>query len=134
VLPILLLGLGVGTVIGLLMGLAYLQAWKIRYTKSVREDAVSRSQAVTVGKVFEQLVPHLPEFDFNPKDARFIGSPVDFVVFDGLNDGEVRSVVFVEVKTGRADLSTRERRVKDAVKAGRVEWSEVRVAAAGSLR
>jgi len=134
VLPILLLGLAVGTLIGLLLGLVYLQAWKVRYTKGVRHDAVQRSLAVTVGKVYEQLVPHLPDFEFNPKDARFIGSPVDFVVFDGLNDGEVRSVVFVEVKTGRSDLSSRERRVKDAVKAGRVKWTEVRVGAVESLR
>jgi predicted Holliday junction resolvase-like endonuclease len=88
-----------------------------------------RSQAVTVGKVYEQLVPHLPDFAFNPKDARFIGSPVDFVVFDGLNDGDVRQVVFVEVKTGRSELTVRERRVRDAVKAGRVGWSELRVTA-----
>ncbi len=79
-----------------------------------------------MGRVFEQLVPYLPEFPFNPKDARFLGSPVDFVVFDGLDDGQVRRIVFVEVKTAASDLSTRERRVRDAIRSGRVEWSELR--------
>jgi len=101
--------------------------WKARYTRAVRLDAVQRSQAVTVGKVYEQLMPYLPAFQFNPKDARFLGSPVDFVVFDGLDDGQVRRVVFVEVKTAGSDLSTRERRVRDAIRAGRVEWDELRV-------
>jgi predicted Holliday junction resolvase-like endonuclease len=77
--------------------------------------------------VFEQLVPWLPDFTFDPRDARFLGSPVDFVVFDGLSTGEVRRVVFVEVKTGSADLSSRERRVRDAIRNGRVEWAEHRV-------
>jgi predicted Holliday junction resolvase-like endonuclease len=101
--------------------------WKAGYTRAVRQDAVQRSLAVTAGKVFEQLVPYLPDFPFNPKDVRFLGSPVDFVVFDGLSDGHVTRIVFVEVKTGAADLSTRERRVREAVADRRVEWHELRL-------
>jgi predicted Holliday junction resolvase-like endonuclease len=111
---------------GIAVALAFL-LWKARYTRAVRLDAVLRSQAVTAGKVLEQLVPYLPGFPFNPKDARFLGSPVDFVVFDGLSNGDVRRVVFVEVKTGGADLSARERRVRAAVQNGQVEWLELRV-------
>ena len=100
--------------------------WKARYTRAVRHDAIQRSLAVTAGKVYEQLVPYLPNFPFNPKDVRFLGSPVDFVVFDGLSDGHIRRIVFVEVKTGAAELSTRERRVRDAVQDARIEWHELR--------
>jgi len=100
--------------------------WKARYTRAVRHDAIQRSLAVTAGKVYEQLVPYLPDFPFNPKDVRFLGSPVDFVVFDGLSDGNITRIVFVEVKTGAADLSTRERRIRDAVQDSRVEWYELR--------
>lgn len=120
-------GIAIGLVVGLLLAGLYVLWWKARYTRSVRLDAVQRSQAVTVGKVYEQIVPYLPGFPFNPKDVRFLGTPVDFVVFDGLDDGQVRRIVFVEVKTAASDLSTRERRVRDAVRAGRVEWDELRV-------
>ena len=121
------LGLTIGLAVGLLLAALYLLWWKARYTRTVRLDAVQRSQAVTIGKVYEQLVPYLPDFPFNPKDVRFLGSPVDFVVFDGLNDGEVRRIVFVEVKTAASDLTTRERRVRDAIRGGRVVWDELRV-------
>jgi predicted Holliday junction resolvase-like endonuclease len=100
--------------------------WKGWYTRRVRRDAIQRSLAVTAGKVYEQLVPYLPNFPFNPKDVRFLGSPVDFVVFDGLSAGAVTRIVFVEVKTGDAALSSRERRIRDAVQASRVEWYELR--------
>jgi len=100
--------------------------WKAWYTRRVRKDAIQRSLAVTTGKVYEQLVPYLPNFPFNPKDVRFLGSPVDFVVFDGLSAGDVTRIVFVEVKTGDAALSSRERRIRDAVQASRVEWYELR--------
>lgn len=115
----------VGILAGAIVVLAFL-LWKARYTRAVRQDAIQRSLAVTAGKVYEQLVPYLPNFPFNPKDVRFLGSPVDFVVFDGLNDGHVERIVFVEVKTGDAQLSGRERRVRDAVQEGRVEWHELR--------
>src|SRR5207302_822704 len=82
-----------------------------RYTQAIRQDAVQRSQAVTTGKVHEQLVPYLPEFGFNPKDARFLGSPVDLLVFDGLDAGELRRVVFIEIKTGGSALTGRERQL-----------------------
>lgn len=114
-------------------GLAHREAevalaeWKAQYTVALRQDAVQRSQAVTAGKVFEQLVPFLPDFPFNPRDARFLGSPIDLVVFDGLDADELRRVVFVEIKTGASTLSTRERRVRDAVQAGRVAWLELRL-------
>ena len=117
----------VGIVIGAVMAWLTFLIWKARYTAAIREDAVQRSLAVTAGKVHEQLIPYLPEFGYNPKDARFLGSPVDLVVFDGLAEGQVRRVVFLEVKTGGAPLTRRERQVRDAVEAREVEWAELRV-------
>jgi predicted Holliday junction resolvase-like endonuclease len=102
------------------------QAWKAEFERAIRDDAIKRSESVTVGKITEHIVPFLPDFTYNPKDARFIGSPIDLIVFDGLNAGEVKRVVFVEVKTGESSLSTRERRVRDAIEAGNVEWSLLR--------
>jgi predicted Holliday junction resolvase-like endonuclease len=116
----------VGAVAGLAIGWLLARLSRFSHTRAARRDAVRRSAAVTAGKVFEQLVPWLPDFAFDPRDARFLGSPVDFVVFDGLSTGEVRRVVFVEVKTASASLSTRERRVRDAILNGRVEWVEHR--------
>jgi len=103
------------------------ELWKAAYTKEVRRDAVQRSQATTVGLVSEQLVPFFPQFKWNPKDARFLGKPVDFIVFDGLDAEEVRAIVFVEVKTGSSALTTRERLLRDAIRQKRVEWCELRL-------
>src|ERR1700694_630246 len=80
----LLIGIAIGVVIAWL----YFLVWRARYTAAIREDAVQRSLAVTTGKVHEQLIPYLPDFGYNPKDARFLGSPVDLVVFDGLAQGQ----------------------------------------------
>jgi predicted Holliday junction resolvase-like endonuclease len=121
------LDLALGILIGIVVASMYFIIWRLRYSAAIRENAVQRSLAVTAGKVHEQLVPYLPEFGFNPKDARFLGSPVDLVIFDGLAAGAVRRVVFLEVKTGGAALTTRERQVRDVIDAREVVWAELRL-------
>lgn len=107
---------------------AQLAEWQTRIEGEIRRDAVTRSKGVIAGKVAEHLAPYFDGFPYNPKDARFLGSPVDLVVFDGLDQGALREIVFVEVKTGASTLTSRERAIRDAVKGGRVRWEEYRPA------
>jgi len=45
-----------------------------------------------------------------------------------MDEGELREVVFIEVKTGpTATLTKRERQIREAIYAGRVKWQEVHV-------
>jgi predicted Holliday junction resolvase-like endonuclease len=112
-------------VIGILFYLLF--SLKLREAR-IREDALRRSGSVVAGKATEHLAPLLPGFEFDPRDARFLGSPIDFLVFDGLSEGEIREIVFVEVKTGpSAALTSRERLVRDAVDGGRLRFLEVRI-------
>jgi len=129
----LIAGLLLGAMIGAALALMYAAVRNARLTRDIRRDAVSQSRAVTRGQVFEQFAAYFPSFEFNPKDAQFIGKPVDFIVFDGLDDGELQRIVFVEIKTGDAALSTRERRIRDAIRRGRVEWRELRLGGAPML-
>ena len=103
------------------------EQWKNAYSKQIRRDAITGSQAAVAGRVFERVAPYLPGFGYNPRDVRFVGDPIDFVVFDGLSEGNVRNVVFVEVKTGLGELNGNERRVKTAISERRVVWSLFRV-------
>ncbi len=93
----------------------------------IRSDAVKRSRAVLAGQFSEQLAPYLPDFNWNPSEARFIGKPVDFIIFKGLDDKEVNEVVFVEVKSGNSRLSGVEKSLKQAIIDKRVSWFEYRI-------
>lgn len=94
--------------------------------KRLRADAIKKSTAVVTGKVAEWLTPFRTGFDYNPRDARFLGSPVDFLVFEGLTEGDLDRVIFIEVKTGKSRLSRRERQLRDVIDAGEVYWEEIR--------
>ncbi len=94
-----------------------------------RRDASKRSRSVVAGMTAEQLAPLLGEFGerFDPGDARFLGAPVDYVVFDGIAAGELRQVVLVEIKTGGSRLNANEREVQRAVREGRVGFEIMRL-------
>ncbi|MDX1917861.1 MAG: Holliday junction resolvase-like protein [Candidatus Caenarcaniphilales bacterium] len=85
-------------------------------SQALRADAIKRSTAVTLGKASEQLAPYLPGFIYQPADARFLGSPIDLIIFDGLSEGNLREIIFLEIKTGqRPSLSDREKQVQDCL-------------------
>ena len=99
------------------------RSWKLDEEKNIRQDAVKKSASVIRGKVTEHLIPYFPEFEYNPKDARFLGTPVDFIIFDGLSEGEMNKVVFVEVKSGKTGvLSKREKLVRECIDRGKVSY------------
>jgi predicted Holliday junction resolvase-like endonuclease len=104
-----------------------LARWQAEQESAIRRDAIARSSSVVLGKATEHLAPFLETFPYSPRDVRFIGSPVDLLVFDGLDAGELGGVVFVEVKSGAGQLSPRQRQVRDAVRSGRVSWEEWRL-------
>lgn len=95
-----------------------------------RRDAVIRSRAVLKGQFSEQLAPHFPNFPYNPGECKFLGKPVDFICFSGLDDkqeGRIDEIVFVEVKSGGSKLSRFEKQVKECVEDGRVRFEEYRL-------
>jgi len=105
-----------------------LDEWKFIEGDSLRTDAIKRSQSVILGKVTEHLIPYLPKFNYNPKDVRFLGDPIDLIIFDGLNDGFVKEIVFVEVKTGdAARLKRSQEDLRDAIRGRPIKWIKMRV-------
>lgn len=123
----------VSILIGRFIGRLEIKASLVRYEKDIRRDAVKRSRSVLLGQLGEQVSPFLPDFPCSPEDARFIGKPVDFIAFSGMSDsedgesGEIKEVLFIEVKTGKSALSKREKEIKKAVSEGRIRYIEYRI-------
>ena len=94
-----------------------------------KKAAVQRSRSVLSGMFAEQLAPYLPNFPFSPTEAKFIGAPIDFLVFKGMDAQSIEEVIFVEVKSGSARLNHNEHSLKDAIINTRVRWHEYHVPA-----
>lgn len=93
-----------------------------------RTDALKRSRSVMRGQATEHLAP-LIQSEWPYKDFRFLGNPIDYVIFSGasaVTDGEgdtVDEVVLLDIKTGKSQLSKVQRRIRDAVRVGNVDFA-----------
>jgi predicted Holliday junction resolvase-like endonuclease len=116
----------VGRKIGLSQGRKQEAAeWETYKIEEIVKNRLKQSRAVLGGLVSEQLAPLLPGFPFDPGDCRFVGKPVDFIVFKGMNGKAITEVIFLEVKSGSSRvLSDQEKRLREAVKSGRVSWAQ----------
>jgi predicted Holliday junction resolvase-like endonuclease len=132
----------VALVIGFFLGLLFMRAqfrtvearyradlerWKAESAAEIRKDSVNRSRFTLKGRIAEQMAPLLPSFGYLPADARFIGSPVDYIIFDGLSSvadekGSDIRIIFMDVKQGSATLSRTQRLIKKAVEEKAVTW------------
>lgn len=117
-----------GTLLGSIGVGLWLHLGQRERRRQIRRDAIHQSRATLKGQLVEQLVPVLPDFPFDAADARFLGAPIDYVVFDGYTEGGNIEIVLVEVKTGNAQLSKGERRIREAVRHGRIRFETIRLA------
>lgn len=92
-----------------------------------RKEAVTKSRAIIGGQFSEQLSPYLPNFEFNPTECKFLGKPVDFIVFKGMDEKNINEVIFVEVKSGKSKLNSYEKNLKNTIEKRKVRWVEYRV-------
>lgn len=92
-----------------------------------RKDAILKSRAVLGGHFTENLAPYLPDFPYLPTECRFIGKPIDFIAFKGMDNKKIDEIVFVEVKSGEAKLSPQEKNLKDTIKKKKVKFEEYRI-------
>ena len=96
----------------------------------IRREAIAQSRAVLGGKFVEQLVPYLPEFKYDPTEARFIGNPIDLIIFPGLATGDPQEIVIMEVKTGKTgQLTPQERKIRQLIEDGMVRWELIHLTA-----
>ena len=99
-----------------------------------QKRSVNTSRAVLKGKMAEQFAPILPEFQYLPSDAKFLGDPVDYVVFDGYTDfrdgdgpADDIEVILLDLKSGGARLSKGQQAIAQAVREGRIRFETLRI-------
>jgi predicted Holliday junction resolvase-like endonuclease len=95
--------------------------------KDARKDTAARQRSIIKGDISEIIAPWSIKSVNSVKELNFMGSPIDFVGFKGLDGDDEIEIKFIEVKSGKSRLNKNQRRIRDAVAAKRIEWVEVRV-------
>lgn len=98
-----------------------------------REDAIKRSKANIRGTVSEELVPMFEGFPYNTGDLKLYGKPIDYIVFDGMsefrdeNKEKEITIVFADLKTGKAVKTPVQKAIQNAIESGRIRFEEWRI-------
>lgn len=126
---ILLIGIIISYLIGKKTGVLQRDKYWEKELPNQRKQAITQSRAVLGGQFSEQLSPYLPDFNYSPTECKFIGKPIDFICFKGMDEKNITEVVFVEVKSGKKSnkLSPQEKNLREAIENKKVRWEEYRV-------
>ena len=100
-----------------------------------KQKGRAASAHTTKGQILEKWCPFLehPEIDpdWEAKNWTFMGQPIDYIIFDWRNDKTINladgKVVMLDVKSGKSQLTTKQRRIRDLIQAGKVEWRTIRL-------
>ena len=103
------------------------QEWIEREEKNIRKDAIERSARTLSGKTLEKLVPFLDNFPYDPHDIRWLGDPIDLVIFDGYSSDKPEQIVFCEVKSGESKLTKKQNKIKELIENKKVGWKEIKI-------
>lgn len=98
-----------------------------RIIKTQRRDAIKQSKAVSLWHISEQLAPMMPNFPYHIKDMVFIGKGFDYLVLDWLSEGNLRKIVFLEIKSGRSTQNRNERMIQQVINTKLVSYEVMRV-------
>lgn len=101
--------------------------WIEREEERIRRDAIGRSARTLSGKTLEKLIPFLDKFPYDSHDMRWLGDPIDFVIFDGHSSQSPKQIVFCEVKSGSSRLSKTQSNIRELIDKKKVKWFEFRI-------
>lgn len=91
------------------------------------EKSKKLSRSVIKGQVSEQIFPLAVDCPFILSDMKFLGAPIDYIVFNGLSEGKVTSIEIVDIKTGSSRLSPIQKSIKAALDNSAIAWRTITV-------
>jgi predicted Holliday junction resolvase-like endonuclease len=90
---------------------------------SIPKKSEVGAKATNLGFLLERLAPTLDSFTFNKNDCRSMFDPIDYVIFEGLSEKQkVDKIVFVDIKSGGARLSPKQKKIKQVVEDKKVDF------------
>jgi predicted Holliday junction resolvase-like endonuclease len=98
---------------------------EIKKKKTSVKDAEQKAINVGLGTIVEDVLPAYENFPFNICDCRGLFEPIDTIVFNGLTQGDVSHITFLEMKYAKSQLKSHQRRIRDAVRDKRVGFKVI---------
>ena len=97
----------------------------------IREQAIRRGRDQVPKMVNNSLSGSITKLKYNPYDIKPINHPIDYVVYDGMTDGEINNVIFLHEKN--SDLAELHKSIHETVQKKEYDWRVARISREGTL-
>lgn len=88
--------------------------WKDKLQR-LKLEIADNQRAGIKGKVTEMFAPYLKDFPFKASECKFIGDPIDYVVFEGLDQRDIKGIHFLDVKADSSELKKHQKQIKEII-------------------
>ena len=100
----------------------------------MREKSVERGRKKVPTLIRKCLCPEFKKLEYDPYDIKAIMHPVEFIVFDGLNDGvELRNVTFLSRKTSDEEQNVILKSMRETLDKKNYDWKVSRITMDGKV-
>ena len=101
--------------------------------KEIREKAAERGRAKVRELIKQSMDAQFAKLNYDPYDIKAILHPVEFVIFNGMNSGNLNNVVLLSRLSSNPNLQILQKGVAKAVEAKQYEWKVARVSLDGNI-
>lgn len=99
----------------------------------LKEESVKRGRERVPGIINKSLDGNFARLKYDPYDIKAIHHPVDFVVFEGMNAGQVENVTLLSHGTRDPHMRDVHRAIEKAIDAKAYDWKVLRATEDGEI-
>ena len=99
----------------------------------IRKKSKKKGRAQVPKKINRSLDKSFLKLKFDPYDVKAILHPIDFVVFKGMNEGQVEHVSLISNKTTNPHLQSLHKAIAETIKSKSYDWKVLHVADDGKI-
>lgn len=102
--------------------------------RAIKDKAVMRGRSKVLKTVLDSMDEYFTKKMYNPYDIKPILHPVDFIIYEGMNDKKMNDVVFLSKTTMNPYLDKLHTSLNDVVSKGSYDFKIVRIDTDGGVK
>jgi len=95
--------------------------------EKIREKSAEKGRKKVEKRLSQLVCEKFGKMRFNPYDIKAVWHPVDFVVFNGMNKGDVKNIAFLAKTTDNDALEKTRESVRKTIEQKKYEWVTARI-------
>jgi predicted Holliday junction resolvase-like endonuclease len=108
-----------------------LEDWKKEKEKEIVEKVLKDYGMYILKNLGEKFAPFyvMYKYKIDPRDIRFIGCPIDYIAFKGLEEKDYDNleILFIKVNQENRELTDREMAIKNAIENKKIKWLSIEI-------